>query len=108
MSPTGSAAPIVVALVGYGYWGPNLLRNYMELPEATVKWVCDRRPEALPEGPDPLPGGRRHRRSGRGARRCRGGRGAGRHAHLHAFPLAKAVLGRQARLRREAHDGRHR
>ncbi|TLM98875.1 MAG: Gfo/Idh/MocA family oxidoreductase [Actinobacteria bacterium] len=30
-----------VALVGYGYWGPNLLRNYMELPEATVKWVCD-------------------------------------------------------------------
>ena len=36
-----------VALVGYGYWGPNLLRNYMELPGATVKWVCDSRPEAL-------------------------------------------------------------
>ncbi|MCL2504002.1 MAG: Gfo/Idh/MocA family oxidoreductase [Coriobacteriia bacterium] len=32
---------LVVALVGYGYWGPNLLRNYMEIPEATVKWVCD-------------------------------------------------------------------
>jgi predicted dehydrogenase len=37
----------VVALVGYGYWGPNLLRNYMELSEATVKWVCDTRPEVL-------------------------------------------------------------
>ena len=36
-----------VALVGYGYWGPNLLRNYMELPEAIVKWVCDSRPEAV-------------------------------------------------------------
>ena len=47
MSATGPAAPIGVALVGYGYWGPNLLRNYMELPEATVKWVCDERPEAL-------------------------------------------------------------
>jgi predicted dehydrogenase len=31
-----------VALVGYGYWGPNLLRNYMELPGATVEMVCDR------------------------------------------------------------------
>jgi predicted dehydrogenase len=37
----------VVALVGLGYWGPNLLRNYMELPGAEVKWVCDLRPEQL-------------------------------------------------------------
>ena len=36
-----------VALVGYGYWGPNLLRNYMEHPDAWVQWVCDIRPEAL-------------------------------------------------------------
>ncbi|MGV8083335.1 MAG: Gfo/Idh/MocA family protein [Coriobacteriia bacterium] len=33
---------LTVALVGHGYWGPNLLRNYMELPGARVKWVCDR------------------------------------------------------------------
>lgn len=39
--------PLGVALVGYGYWGPNLLRNYMELPGAWVKWVCDLRPEQL-------------------------------------------------------------
>lgn len=38
---------LVVALVGYGYWGPNLLRNYMELPGAVVKTVCDRDPSAL-------------------------------------------------------------
>ena len=46
MSPTRLAAPVVVALVGHGYWGPNVLRNYMELPGATVKWVCDRRSAA--------------------------------------------------------------
>ena len=38
---------LVVALIGYGYWGPNLLRNYMELPSAEVKWVCDRDPVKL-------------------------------------------------------------
>ena len=36
-----------IALVGYGYWGPNLLRNYIELQGAWVEWVCDTRPEAL-------------------------------------------------------------
>jgi predicted dehydrogenase len=36
-----------VALVGYGYWGPNLLRNYLELPAVNVKWVCDRDPAKL-------------------------------------------------------------
>ena len=39
--------PLNVALVGYGSWGPNLLRNYMELPGAHIVWVCDTRPEAL-------------------------------------------------------------
>ena len=42
-----SARPLGVALVGHGYWGPNLLRNYMELPDAEVKWVCDLRPQQL-------------------------------------------------------------
>jgi predicted dehydrogenase len=36
-----------VAIVGHGYWGPNLLRNYVDLPGAVVKWVCDLRTEAL-------------------------------------------------------------
>ena len=38
-----------LAVVGYGYWGPNLLRNYMEIGDAHVKWVCDKRPERLDE-----------------------------------------------------------
>jgi predicted dehydrogenase len=36
-----------VGLVGYGYWGPNVLRNYMELKSADVRWVCDRDPQRL-------------------------------------------------------------
>lgn len=30
-----------VALVGYGYWGPNLLRNLVAHPGINVAWVCD-------------------------------------------------------------------
>ena len=36
-----------VAIIGHGYWGPNLLRNYTDVPGVSVKWVCDPRPEAL-------------------------------------------------------------
>lgn len=33
---------LVVGLIGYGYWGPNLLRNYGQVQGARVKWVADR------------------------------------------------------------------
>ncbi len=33
------------ALIGFGYWGPNLLRNFSELAGAEVKVVCDPRPD---------------------------------------------------------------
>jgi predicted dehydrogenase len=36
-----------VGLVGYGYWGPNLVRNYMDLATADLKWVCDTRADRL-------------------------------------------------------------
>jgi predicted dehydrogenase len=39
--------PVRVAVVGLGYWGPNLLRNLYEVPEAEVACVCDARREAL-------------------------------------------------------------
>lgn len=32
---------IGVAVVGYGYWGPNLVRNFAELPDARLLTVCD-------------------------------------------------------------------
>lgn len=38
---------INVGVIGYGYWGPNLVRNYMEAPGSTVVAVCDLRKERL-------------------------------------------------------------
>jgi predicted dehydrogenase len=36
-----------VAVVGLGYWGPNLVRNLLELECAEVAAICDRQPERL-------------------------------------------------------------
>jgi predicted dehydrogenase len=38
---------IGVAVVGYGYWGPNLVRNFWSVPGARLVSVCDKRPERL-------------------------------------------------------------
>jgi predicted dehydrogenase len=38
---------IRIGVIGYGYWGPNLVRNFMEAPGSTVAAVCDLRPERL-------------------------------------------------------------
>ena len=34
-------APTRVAVVGLGYWGPNLARNFAALPDAELAWCCD-------------------------------------------------------------------
>jgi predicted dehydrogenase len=39
--------PVRIAVVGLGYWGPNLVRNLHELSSADVTWACDLRAEAL-------------------------------------------------------------
>jgi predicted dehydrogenase len=39
--------PTRVAVVGLGYWGPNLLRVLAEQPDVEVTWICDRDPERL-------------------------------------------------------------
>jgi predicted dehydrogenase len=30
-----------VGVVGLGYWGPNLARNFDKLPTAELRWICD-------------------------------------------------------------------
>jgi len=30
-----------VGVVGYGYWGPKLVRNFVEMPSADIKWLAD-------------------------------------------------------------------
>jgi predicted dehydrogenase len=34
-------APVRVGVVGLGYWGPNLARNFDRLPDAELRWICD-------------------------------------------------------------------
>jgi len=36
-----------IAVVGCGYWGPNIIRNFFALPGCEVRAVCDSRPERL-------------------------------------------------------------
>ena len=41
-----SAEPVRVGVVGLGYWGPNLARNFDGLPVCELTWVCDASEEA--------------------------------------------------------------
>jgi predicted dehydrogenase len=40
---------IGIGVIGYGYWGPNLVRNFMEASGSRVVAVCDSRPQRLAE-----------------------------------------------------------
>jgi predicted dehydrogenase len=33
-----------VGVVGYGYWGPNLVRNFLSHPDFELVWICDSNP----------------------------------------------------------------
>jgi predicted dehydrogenase len=48
-----------VAVIGLGYWGPNLVRNLYEIPGAKVEWICDLDTEALARVRRRYPGLRR-------------------------------------------------
>ncbi len=36
-----------VAVIGLGYWGPKLARNFHELPDSRLEWGCDLDPSRL-------------------------------------------------------------
>jgi predicted dehydrogenase len=38
---------ISIGVIGFGYWGPNLVRNFMRQPGCIVKWVSDVRQSRL-------------------------------------------------------------
>jgi predicted dehydrogenase len=35
------AKPVRIAVVGCGYWGPNLIRNFKNLPDCDLSHICD-------------------------------------------------------------------
>ena len=47
---------IVLGLIGYGYWGPNLCRNFLSLPGARLKYVCDASQDKLGDAREKCPG----------------------------------------------------
>lgn len=38
---------ISVGIVGYGYWGPNFVRNFSEIDNVELKYICDLQPANL-------------------------------------------------------------
>ena len=38
---------IRMGVLGYGYWGPQIVRNFSNVEGCEVQWVCDRSPDAL-------------------------------------------------------------
>lgn len=38
---------IIIGVIGYGYWGPNIVRNFFSLDNCKVKAVADQRDERL-------------------------------------------------------------
>jgi predicted dehydrogenase len=51
-----SVPDIVLGQIGYGYWGPNLARCFMELQGARLKYICDTDSENLAEAGRRCPG----------------------------------------------------
>src|SRR6185503_19078138 len=38
---SGDTEPIGVAVIGAGYWGPNLVRNFQASTSFRLRWLCD-------------------------------------------------------------------
>lgn len=47
---------IRVGVIGYGYWGPNIVRNFMNVDGAKVVAVCDLHPKAREKAEKAWPG----------------------------------------------------
>jgi predicted dehydrogenase len=51
-------APVGIAVIGLGYWGPNLLRVLGDHPDVKVRWICDLDRERLAKYRRRVPGAR--------------------------------------------------
>jgi predicted dehydrogenase len=56
-SPSSAPADVVrVGVIGYGYWGPNIVRNVSSLDGCELMAVCDKSPAALTRAAKAYPG----------------------------------------------------
>ena len=42
-----NSSTLKIGVIGYGYWGPNIVRNFYNASNATVACVCDLSPKSL-------------------------------------------------------------
>ena len=56
--PTRTPPNIRVGVVGLGYWGPNLARNFAAIEGCELAWLCDAAPEACEKLASSFPGAR--------------------------------------------------
>ncbi len=58
--PSSASGPqanaVKVGVIGFGYWGPNIVRNLSALEGWHVAAVCDQRPAALARAYKAYPG----------------------------------------------------
>ena len=95
--------PLRIGVVGLGYWGPNLARNFAALPGCELAWCCDASERGAGADRGPVPRRPLHRRARRAARRPDARRGRAGHAGPDPRGARRAgARGRQALLRREA------
>jgi predicted dehydrogenase len=53
---SGSGTPIRVGVVGLGYWGPNLARNFAAIDGCDLTWLCDGSEQIRAKLADAFPG----------------------------------------------------
>jgi predicted dehydrogenase len=56
VEPRTRPADLRVAVIGYGYWGPNIVRNFQSVDNCEIKAVCDKNPGALRRAGNLYPG----------------------------------------------------
>jgi predicted dehydrogenase len=50
--------PVTVGVLGLGYWGPNLARNFDRLGDSELRWICDASDQARERWAPQFPGAR--------------------------------------------------
>jgi len=56
LSARPSSNLVRVGVIGYGYWGPNIVRNFQGLDDCALVAVCDKNPAALRRAQRNYPG----------------------------------------------------
>ncbi len=100
------AKQIKVGVVGCGYWGPNLVRNFRSLPDCHLKMMCDISEERLKHLSVLYPDVKGEIELRSHAQRRGLGRGGGRHLGQAAFSDGQGGLaGGQTHVDRKADGG---